>query len=190
MSEYHKKLKEKHARFVHEYCVDMNGYQAACRAGYTPTNAKSLTCKLLKRPEIQAAIQEQVEKIGRKIDVTAERVLNELAKIAFVDSTQFFPKKVDGRYVAVEAEKLPAEVRAAMSSMRVTKAGISVQAHDKVKALQLLGQYLAMWTDRTEIDIPAGGPLVIVQPPKEPSDSVALPPKNGPGGQDPAKTEK
>jgi phage terminase small subunit len=76
------KLTAKQARFVHEYLVDLNATQAAIRAGYKPKNAAQTGAENLKKPQIQAAIQEAREAREKSSMITAEWVLKEISKIA------------------------------------------------------------------------------------------------------------
>lgn len=71
-------LKPKHAAFVREYLIDFNATQAAIRAGYSKKTAASQSWDLLRKPEIQAAIQ----KVGAKAEITAEEVLRGLKREA------------------------------------------------------------------------------------------------------------
>ena len=43
-------LTAKQARFVEEYLVDLNGTQAAIRAGYSPKTAAATASRLLRKP--------------------------------------------------------------------------------------------------------------------------------------------
>ncbi len=69
--------------FVKEYLKDLNATQAAIRAGYSERTAGSLGQRLLKNVEIQKAIQKAMKKRERNTEITAERVLKEIATIAF-----------------------------------------------------------------------------------------------------------
>ena len=51
------KLRERQKRFVEEYLVDLNATQAAIRAGYSEQTAYSIGQRLLKKVEVQEAIQ-------------------------------------------------------------------------------------------------------------------------------------
>jgi phage terminase small subunit len=51
----------KQKRFVEEYLTDLNATQATIRAGYKPKRAYSTGNENLKKPEIQAAIQQAQE---------------------------------------------------------------------------------------------------------------------------------
>lgn len=83
-------LNAKQQRFVDEYLVDLSATQAAIRAGYSEKTAGSIGFNLLKKAEIAQAIQKGREKTAAKLEVTRERVLAELAKLAFVDPRQFY----------------------------------------------------------------------------------------------------
>jgi len=78
-------LTDKQQRFVKEYLVDLNATQAAIRAGYSQKTAGSIGEENLRKPEIAAAIQEAMEARSRRTEITADRVLQELAKIGFAD---------------------------------------------------------------------------------------------------------
>ena len=76
-------LTAKQQRFVEEYLVDLNATQAAIRAGYSPETARSIGSENLSKPDIADAIAEGRAKLSEKCEVTAERVIRELALIGF-----------------------------------------------------------------------------------------------------------
>jgi phage terminase small subunit len=78
-------LNDKQARFVREYLVDLNATQAAIRSGYSEATAYSQGQRLLKNVEVAAAVAKAQAKRAERTDVTADRVLRELAKIGFSD---------------------------------------------------------------------------------------------------------
>ena len=84
------KLTAKQKRFVAEYLVDLNATQAAIRAGYSQNTARVIGSENLTKPDIQAAIQEERDKLARKTEITQERVLREYARIAFFDPRKMF----------------------------------------------------------------------------------------------------
>lgn len=71
--------------FVREYAVDLNGKEAAIRAGYAPANAKVAASRLLKRPAVKAAVDAELAKKATRVDIRADDVLRELATIALSD---------------------------------------------------------------------------------------------------------
>lgn len=82
-------LTEKQERFVAEYLVDLNATAAAKRANYSERTAYSMGQRLLKKVEIQAAIQEAIKKRARRTEITQDMVLKELAAIAFSNGADF-----------------------------------------------------------------------------------------------------
>jgi phage terminase small subunit len=76
-------LTAKQQRFIEEYPVDLNATQAAIRAGYSRKTAFVIGYENLKKPHIKAAIEKKLAVLSRNAGITAERILNELAIIAF-----------------------------------------------------------------------------------------------------------
>ena len=148
----------KRESFVLEYLVDLNGTQAAIRAGYSKHTAGQIADELLKKPEIKAAIKQEMDKRAARTEITADRVIRELAAIGFADTTRAIYVK-RGKVQVVDTEKLPEEVRRAISEIKqtVTPAGgsLSIKFHDKKGALQLLGQHLGIFEDEDQPDTPA-----------------------------------
>lgn len=79
------KLNEKQKLFAKEYVVDLCATQAAIRVGYSERTAYSQGHDLLKKPEIQQAIQKARAKVEAKTEISLERVIQEFAFIAFSD---------------------------------------------------------------------------------------------------------
>lgn len=79
-------LNEKQRRFAEEYIVDLNATQAAIRAGYSPKTARSIGWRLLTNVDIQEAIQAGKAKQSKRTQITADRVLEEFASVAFKEA--------------------------------------------------------------------------------------------------------
>lgn len=75
----------KQAAFVREYLIDLNATQAAIRAGYSAKTAEQQGPRLLGNVGVSQAIAAAQQKRADKLEITAERVLQELARIAFFD---------------------------------------------------------------------------------------------------------
>ncbi len=155
------KVTEKQKRFVEEYLIDLNATQAAIRAGYKGKNQDNIGSELLGKTCIREAINRQIAKRSKRTGVTQDRVINELAKIAFLDMTQV----VDG-YGQIKADATP-EDRACIESIKYKSSssdqGESVEREVKVasklKALELLGKHLGMFSDKLNIE--GAVPIVI-----------------------------
>lgn len=83
-------LNAKHLRFVDEYIVDLNATQAAIRAGYSPKTAKQQGHRLLTYVDVQRAIEAKRKEVAGDLGITRERVLREMAKLAFSDLRQLY----------------------------------------------------------------------------------------------------
>jgi len=71
-------LNRKQQAFVDEYAVDRNGKQAAIRAGYSPRTAEGQASRLLSNAKVRAAVDAKLERLSRKTELTAEKVLRDL----------------------------------------------------------------------------------------------------------------
>lgn len=145
-------LTEKQKRFVDEYLVDLNATAAAKRAGYKDPN---IGRQLITKNNVSAAIQEALKKRQERTEITQDRVVTELARIAFADRGGIarvvtLPSREDGEgpTQAVEltdTDALSEDQRAALAGVEETKYGIKVATYDKVKALELLGKHLGVF---------------------------------------------
>lgn len=70
----------KQTRFVEEYLVDLNGTQAAIRAGYSPHTANEQAARLLANASIREAIEQAQAKRSRRTAITADWVLRKLVR--------------------------------------------------------------------------------------------------------------
>jgi phage terminase small subunit len=75
-------LSPKRAEFVRQYLIDRNGTQAAIRAGYRAPNAHVTASRLLDDEEVRRAIDEKTEKLAAKLELSAEKVLADIERIA------------------------------------------------------------------------------------------------------------
>jgi phage terminase small subunit len=151
-------LTAKQRAFVNEYLVDLNATQAAIRAGYSPKTANVQGAENLTKPNVTQAIEKAMELREKRTEITADRVLAELAKIAFADGSDFASlvtrETEDGPVTDVvfyDTDTLPKDKKAAISAIKKTKYGIAVETYDKIKALELIGRHLAMFTDKLNV---------------------------------------
>lgn len=139
------KLNDRQERFVDEYLVDLNATAAAKRAGYSEKTARSQGQRLLTNVDIQAAIQKRQARLQGKLEITQERVLEELAAIAFANGTDFATINRNGLVRLVPTDDLPEDKKKAVASIKEGQYGTEVKLHDKVKALELLGKHLGVF---------------------------------------------
>lgn len=142
-------MTDKQKKFVDEYVKSRDLTNSAIKAGYSKRNPCEVGSNLLSKDEIKNAIDERIAKISDKVDVSVEKILKELAAIAFVDRTELV--KVSGDEVLIKnTDDLSVDAKKIISGIKQGKHGIEVNSYDKIKALELLGKYQKMFTDRTE----------------------------------------
>jgi phage terminase small subunit len=142
----------KQERFVQEYLIDLNATQAAIRAGYSAKTAYEIGRQNLRKLEKKIAIAQSER--SKRTEITADRVLKELARIAFVDLRKVF-RWGPGGVTLLPSDGLSEDEAAIVAevSETTTESGGSIKGKrfDKLKALELLGRHLGLFVDRTEI---------------------------------------
>jgi phage terminase small subunit len=169
-------LTDKQKRFCEEYLIDLNATQAAIRAGYSPKTAEQTASRLLRNVKVQEYIAKRQKELSRSTEITQERVIKELALIAFSNNADYahvVEKKMqveaggalvdlldkDGKpvmYRTVEpvlTEELTEEQKRALAVIKKGRDGLEVKSCDKVKALELLGKHLGIFTDKIEANV-------------------------------------
>lgn len=162
-------LTPKQEAFVREYLIDLNATQAAIRAGYSEKTAYSQGQRLLKNVEIAQALETAMAARSQRTEVTADRVLAELAKIGFGDIRKMFTES--GSLVPVR--ELDDDAAACLSSIEITTRKVrggdddeveevsKLKLWDKRAALVDIGRHLGMFTDKLELGVNAGLAAVI-----------------------------
>lgn len=144
-------MTKKQKRFIEEYLIDLNATQAAIRAGYSPDTAQQIGSENLSKPVLKAHIDRAMAERSRRTGVNADRVVRELAKIAFVNAAD-----VINAEDATLRDDASEEDTAAIQSVKVKTFGEDglereIKMADKLKALELLGKHLGMFKDRLEL---------------------------------------
>lgn len=166
-----KPLSRKQARFVEEYLVDLNGTQAAIRAGYSPKTAGVTAAQNLTKPNVAAALAAAQAKRSARTEITQDRVLQELARIGFADVRDLFTWDAE-RAAFVPSANLTDDQAAAVSAVEAetviytnedgvseTKIKLKLRTYDKLGALEKIGKHLGMFVDRVEHTGADGSPL-------------------------------
>ena len=155
------KLTEKQQRFVDEYLIDLNATQAAIRAGYSVKTAQEQGYQLLQKTSVQQAISEAMAERNKRTGVNQDRVVLELAKIAFLKMTDVVDSH--GQIIEGASEDDLSCIESIKYKHSESETGSStereVKAASKLKALELLGKHLGMWNDKLDVNITA--PIVI-----------------------------
>lgn len=146
------KLTEKQLKFVDEYLVDLNATKAAIRAGYSVKTAEQQGYQLLHKTSVANEIAKAQAKLSKRTGISQERILRELAKIAFLNLSDIVEWGPEGIKLK-DSSEVDGTVLQSVTETWLPKGGTKteVKAHDKAKALELLGKHLGMWVDKTEI---------------------------------------
>lgn len=139
----------KRERFCQEYMIDLNASQAYLRTGYTGKNPNARAAELKAIPSVKARIEELMAELSIRTGMNQDRVLRELARIGFLD-----PTKLINAATATVLEDASDDDRAAIASVKVKQGATfterEVRFADKLKALELLGKHLGMFTERID----------------------------------------
>ena len=153
-------LNDKQRRFVDEYLLDLNATQAAIRAGYSVKTAGQQGERLLKNVEIQKMIKERMSDREQRTEITQDRVLQELAKLAFLDVRKAFNS--DGTLKGIT--ELDDDTAAAVAGLDVIEMNSEegktcclkkIKLSDKRAALELIARHLGMFNDKLNLGFPA-----------------------------------
>lgn len=138
-----------------EYLKDLNATQAAIRAGYSRRSARKQGSRLWTNADIQAAVQEKAAKRLTDTNLTVERILEEMRRLAFVDARGFWDKqgnlKEMGDLTAEQGSALAgfeAIIKNAKAGDHHTDTIHKIKLWDKTKALDMLGRHFNLLTDQ------------------------------------------
>ncbi len=169
------RLTAKQQRFCDEYLIDLNATQAAIRAGYSEKTAMEQGYQLLQKTSVAEYIAERKADRMERTEITQDMVLKELANIAFSNAADYANViekqamvEVEGNmipvldengdpvmYRTVEptlTESLTEEQKRALAVIKKGRDGFEVKPYDKVRALELLGKHLGMWTENVVVE--------------------------------------
>jgi phage terminase small subunit len=165
-------LNAKRTRFVAEYLKDLNGTQAAIRAGYSKKTAYSQADELLKIPEVRKYLDQQQAKLAEKHGVTVDKIVGELSRIAFSDIrnsvawrsnvTEMGQDEETGEPILnitnqielIDSDKIDDATAAAISEIgRDSRGGLKIKFHDKRAALVDLGKHLGMFREKIDLTV-------------------------------------
>jgi len=158
-----RRLTEKQKIFCREYIVHLNATRAAIAAGYSEKTAESQGSRLLSNVKVADYIQELMDTRAEKLEITADRVLQEIAKLAFSNMEDYVTFNDDGT-ASVDLSKLNREQAAAIQEITVDEyvdrsidedgervKKIKFRLSDKGQNLERLGKHLKLFTDKVEL---------------------------------------
>jgi len=134
------KLSAKQAEFCNQYLIDLNGKQAAIRAGYSEATAENQASRLLSIVKVQRRITQLQTKMRERTDITKDEVLSVLAGIIRTDVTDLFN---DSKMLSVKSfSMLTPQQRKSIESIKITHSGVEVKLYSKLGAIEKINKTL------------------------------------------------
>lgn len=161
--------------FCDEYLIDLNATRAAVAAGYAEKYAHTNAAKLLQNTTIAAYILEKKKERSKRLEITQDAVLQELAIIAFAKATDYARVVEKDVMAVIDGEEVPVldnngnpvkhrfveptltselteEQKKALAVIKEGRNGIEIKSHDKLRALEMLGRHLGLWDNNGDTD--------------------------------------
>lgn len=160
MAEAKRDLTPKQQRFVEEYLVDLNATDAARRAGYSEKTARQTGAENLSKPDIARAIQVAQAERSKATGLTAERVVQELGRLALADVRKLFDESGELRALSDLDDDMAAAI-AAVDIVTLTQGQNEaplyvrkVKLWDKTAALDKLMRHLGAYApEKVDVDV-------------------------------------
>ncbi|MCI7604360.1 MAG: terminase small subunit [Blautia massiliensis] len=146
-------MTEKQKIFADEYLIDLNAtraYRVAYPSVKKDETAAAAAARMLRNVKVAAYIQDRMQERQKRTEITQDRVLQELAAIAFAKATDYAEIKNECVRIKDTGDLDEQQVRA-IAGIKEGKFGVEIKLNDKEKALELLGRHLGMFKDKVEV---------------------------------------
>jgi len=142
------KLKPRQAEFCRQYLIDLNGKQAAVRAGYSARTAEFQASRLLSNVKVQDYLQQVQAETRKRTDITRDEVLSELAAILRAKLTDYL--HFDGRIIRFKdlATLTESQIKA-IEGIKETRHGIELKLHGKSWSIERICKILGFDSPQT-----------------------------------------
>lgn len=153
---------DRHETFAREYVIDLNGTRAAIAAGYSENGAEVIASRLLRNAKVRRHIDALRTKRASRLEVKADKVVEEIARLAFSNLQDYIRINADGQ-ADVDLSTLTRDQAAAVSEITVDTTGgtgdgerrlvlrTKIKLIDKTKNLELLCRHLGMLNDKIQV---------------------------------------
>lgn len=148
-------MTNKQKRFIEEYLIDFNATQSAIRAGYSVNSADKIGTELLGKTSIKSKIEKALAERSRRTGITQDRVIQELARIAFVNFNDIVDENGEIKSDASADDLACVESYKVENgdSINGSSSKREVKLASKMKALELLGKHLGMFSDKFDVNM-------------------------------------
>jgi len=150
-------LTQRQRRFVEQYLILGNASEAARRAGYGAGTVKAAASRLKRSPAIMKALEDANEARAKRTQIDAARVLEEVARLSFVDPARLI--EWNGDTVGLRAlDEIAPDDRAALAQVSIStgKSGrrVTIKLFDKLRAIEILVKHLGLGKPKPEAEKP------------------------------------
>jgi phage terminase small subunit len=129
--------------FIAEYLIDLNGTQAAIRAGYSVNGASQRASALLAIGKIRAAVDAALDERFEDLELTRKQVIRELRRVGLSDMRRV--AKWDGTSLTLKnSGDITDDAAASVSEVSETKDGFKIKLHPKLPALVKLAEHVGV----------------------------------------------
>jgi phage terminase small subunit len=157
--------------FIEAYLIHKNATKAAIAAGFSERSANNQGTRLMANDAIRAEIEARLASTFDRYAITSDRIIRELAKIAFANIGDFIAVQ-DGGSAIVDFGTATREQMASLKSIEIDERTIDgavpgvrkvkIAMSDKRQALMDLAKIARMLpADRLEHSGPNGGPMQV-----------------------------
>lgn len=150
-------MTEKQKKFADEYLIDLNAtraYKAAYKSVKNDNSAMAGASRMLRNVKVATYIEEKMAERAERTEIKQDDVVKELAKIGFAQITDYVEvQNINGfeKVIIKPTDEIEKEKIGAIARIKEGQNGIEIKMNDKVKALELLGKHLGMFTEKQEI---------------------------------------
>jgi phage terminase small subunit len=142
-------LTDKQELFCNEYLKDLNGTQAAIRAGYSEKTASEQAYQLLQLPQIQDRIRELNEERMKRLQADGDYVVKELLSIVKDDISNYLTLKATktGKLIVKWKDLTQIDTKN-ISEFQKDKNGFKFKRYSRENALIQLGRHFGIFEDK------------------------------------------
>ena len=153
-------LTPKQKRFCDEYLIDLNGTQAAIRAGYSERTARNIATENLAKPNIQEYMQKRMQEKNNELIASQDEVLQYLTRVMRreeLENVVVVTKKETTNWVANEQGRPHKQV---VKEETPDVVEIPTRVSDSNKAAELLAKRYGLLKENVNLE--GAIPIVIV----------------------------
>ncbi len=161
---------------MREYLLDLNGTQAAIRAGYSPNTAAAIASEVLALPKVAKAVAAGRAQRAERLNITQDKVLASMTMLAESSVNDYVADETGNVHPAPGApndcikaiksikRRFKTITRGSGESVVVEKTcDVEIQLWDKPGTLKLVGKHIGLFPDRVEHTGKDGAPIAITE---------------------------